>query len=86
MSWIFNLCAALNLIPLQRSRRYDGSARLLGWKYQEELMNQRWFVAGAGAIGCEHLKNLALLGVAAGPEGQKTITDMDHIEVSNLNR
>ena len=38
-------------------------------------------VVGAGAIGCELLKNLALLGV-----GQVTVTDNDTIEKSNLNR
>lgn len=36
---------------------------------------------GAGAIGCELLKNLALMGV-----GQVTVTDNDTIEKSNLNR
>ena len=41
---------------------------------------------GAGAIGCELLKNFAMLGLGSGPEGQITLTDPDTIEVSNLNR
>jgi len=48
---------------------------------------------GAGAIGCEMLKNWALIGVAdtaaaaAGSAGGKiTVTDMDRVERSNLNR
>jgi len=44
---------------------------------------------GAGAIGCEMLKNWAMMGVAAaaaGTDGKITVTDMDHIEKSNLNR
>lgn len=41
---------------------------------------------GAGAIGCEMLKNWALMGVACGPNGQAWVTDMDIIEKSNLNR
>ncbi|VEL14038.1 unnamed protein product [Protopolystoma xenopodis] len=41
---------------------------------------------GAGAIGCEHLKNFAMMGVGCGPEGKVFITDMDIIEKSNLNR
>lgn len=47
---------------------------------------------GAGAIGCELLKNYAMLGVGTGPEkkgkkgGQIVLTDPDVIEVSNLNR
>lgn len=40
---------------------------------------------GAGAIGCEMLKNFAMLGVAGG-DGQITVTDNDLIEKSNLNR
>lgn len=44
------------------------------------------FVVGAGALGCELLKGLALMGACSGPNGQLTVTDMDRIEVSNLNR
>lgn len=41
---------------------------------------------GAGAIGCELLKNFALIGLGAGEGGNITVTDMDSIERSNLNR
>ena len=41
---------------------------------------------GAGAIGCEILKNFAMMGVGASPEGAVFVTDMDIIEKSNLNR
>lgn len=41
---------------------------------------------GAGAIGCELLKNFAMIGLAAGEGGNITVTDMDTIEYSNLNR
>lgn len=41
---------------------------------------------GAGAIGCELLKNYAMLGLGTGKEGQIVVTDPDVIEVSNLNR
>lgn len=44
------------------------------------------FKVGAGAIGCELLKNFALIGLGAGEEGHITVTDMDYIERSNLNR
>jgi molybdopterin/thiamine biosynthesis adenylyltransferase len=40
---------------------------------------------GAGAIGCEMLKNFAMLGVGGG-DGLITVTDNDLIEKSNLNR
>jgi len=41
---------------------------------------------GAGAIGCEMLKNWALMGVGVGDGGHIIVTDMDIIEKSNLNR
>ena len=41
---------------------------------------------GAGAIGCEHLKNFAMMGLCSAGPGQLFVTDMDTIEKSNLNR
>lgn len=41
---------------------------------------------GAGAIGCELLKNYAMIGLGTGPDGKIIVTDPDVIEVSNLNR
>ncbi|PIO74143.1 ubiquitin-activating enzyme E1 [Teladorsagia circumcincta] len=45
-----------------------------------------WEAWALGAIGCELLKNLAMMGVACGKDGLIKITDMDQIEISNLNR
>lgn len=66
--------------------RYDGQIAVFGKDYQEKLSNQRQFLVGAGAIGCEMLKNWAMIGLATGPKGKITVTDMDQIERSNLNR
>lgn len=66
--------------------RYDGQIAIFGSQFQEKLGNQKYFIVGAGAIGCEYLKNFALMGVSAGPAGQLFVTDMDTIEKSNLNR
>ena len=41
---------------------------------------------GAGAIGCELLKNYAMIGLGTGSDGMIVVTDPDVIEVSNLNR
>lgn len=41
-------------------------------------------MVGAGAIGCELLKNFAMINL--GTKGQITLTDPDVIEVSNLSR
>lgn len=65
--------------------RYDGQVAVFGRSYQKALANQKFFIVGAGAIGCELLKNMAMMGVACG-EGKLKITDMDQIEISNLNR
>ncbi len=66
--------------------RYQAQTRIFGKKFQRNLAIQRWFVVGAGAIGCEHLKNMAMMGVGCSLKGGVIVTDMDTIEVSNLNR
>uniref|UniRef100_A0AAY4C2J1 E1 ubiquitin-activating enzyme n=1 Tax=Denticeps clupeoides TaxID=299321 RepID=A0AAY4C2J1_9TELE len=66
--------------------RYDGQIAVFGSDFQEKLGKQRYFLVGAGAIGCELLKNFALIGLGAGEGGHITVTDMDSIEKSNLNR
>ena len=53
---------------------------------QTRIGNVRLFVVGSGAIGCELMKNYALIGIGSGPGGMILITDMDAIEKSNLNR
>jgi ubiquitin-activating enzyme E1 len=65
--------------------RYQGQIDVFGQDFQDKLMDQNWFVVGAGAIGCELLKNFAMIGLGC-REGNVTITDMDTIEKSNLNR
>lgn len=66
--------------------RYDGQIALFGTEYQEKIANLKQFLVGAGAIGCEMLKNWAMIGLGTGPEGKIWVTDMDSIERSNLNR
>ncbi|CAI9628008.1 unnamed protein product [Alternaria burnsii] len=66
--------------------RYDGQIAVLGQEYQKKLSNVKQFLVGAGAIGCEMLKNWAMMGLGTGPEGKITVTDNDQIEKSNLNR
>lgn len=66
--------------------RYDPQIALFGRTFHEKLQNLNMFLVGAGAIGCEMLKNWALMGIASGPKGKIHVTDMDIIEKSNLNR
>ena len=66
--------------------RYDGQIAVLGKKFQERIANYKEFLVGAGAIGCEMLKNWSMMGVGTGPDGVIHVTDLDTIEKSNLNR
>ena len=55
--------------------------KLIGWWDQARLASAKVLVIGAGALGNEIIKNLALLGV-----GNVLIADLDRIENSNLSR
>lgn len=59
----------------------DGVYTLLSWFKKEKVKDARVLVAGAGALGNEVVKNLALFGV-----GHIYVVDFDQIEISNLTR
>ncbi|GAA5974375.1 hypothetical protein JCM11641_005243 [Rhodosporidiobolus odoratus] len=80
------LPTAEDCAPSSPPSRHDGQIAVFGRAFQNKLSNQRQFLVGAGAIGCEMLKNWAMMGLATGPEGKVEITDLDTIEKSNLNR
>lgn len=66
--------------------RYDGQIAVFGKSFQDQLGALNYFLVGAGAIGCEMLKNWAMMGLGCGTKGCVHLTDMDTIEKSNLNR
>ncbi|XP_017241732.1 ubiquitin-activating enzyme E1 1 [Daucus carota subsp. sativus] len=66
--------------------RYDAQISVFGAKLQKKLEDAQVFVVGSGALGCEFLKNLALMGVSCSSRGKLTVTDDDVIEKSNLSR
>jgi len=78
----------------EQKHRSDGLRICVGVKLLQTLQFTRLFMVGSGAIGCELLKNYAMLGLGTGEagkyankEGGKIIlTDPDVIEVSNLTR
>ena len=66
--------------------RYASQIAVFGKDMQEKIGDLNYFIIGAGAIGCEMLKNWALMGVGCGDKGHVYVTDMDRIEKSNLSR
>lgn len=68
------------------SDRYVGLKTCIGTELFETLQDCKLFMIGAGAIGCELLKNYAMIGLGTGADGMIYVTDPDVIEVSNLNR
>jgi adenylyltransferase/sulfurtransferase len=65
------------IAPEDRFARFE----LIGWWDQARLKSAKALVIGAGALGNEIIKNLALLGV-----GYVLVADLDRIEASNLSR
>ena len=65
--------------------RYDDQISIFGQELMEKLKNLNIFMVGAGALGCEYIKNFCLMGISCN-RGKITITDNDSISLSNLNR
>ena len=55
--------------------------RLIPWWDQDKIQVAKVLVVGAGALGNEILKNLALLGI-----GRVFVADLDRVANSNLSR
>ena len=67
-----------------KNNRYewgDGVFTLLSWFKKEKVKDARVLVAGAGALGNEVVKDLALFGI-----GHIYVVDFDRVEMSNLTR
>jgi ubiquitin-activating enzyme E1 len=86
------VCAGfLEALPAQRIEfeplgdRYDPYRQVFGNELQARMQRLKYFMVGAGAIGCELLKICALMGVGS-DGGMITVSDPDGIERSNLNR
>ena len=66
---------------LTRESKYPGENFVPGEELKENYSSLQILVVGAGGLGCEILKNLALCGVK-----HIFVVDLDTIELSNLNR
>ncbi len=65
---------------LDEEDRYS-RLRLIGWWEQEKITTAKVLIVGAGALGNEVLKNLALVGI-----GEITVVDFDTVQHTNLSR
>ena len=69
-----------------KNSRYDDQIAIFGNKIQEKIQKSNFFMVGAGATGCEFLKNFAMMGACSAKNNKFMVTDNDNIEVSNLSR
>jgi len=69
----------IHIPNLQKDRL--GTFDFISWWEREKVQNAKVLVIGAGALGNEVIKNLALMGV-----GNIFIIDFDKIEAANLSR
>jgi len=67
-----------------KESKYIELVTIFGKQIINKFQNLNIFLAGAGALGCELLKNLSLLGIKF--PGSIYVIDDDNIEISNLNR
>ncbi len=74
------LASGVEQFHIGDDERYD-RLKMIGWWDQTRLRHSRVLVVGAGALGNEVIKNLALVGI-----GHLLILDFDRIEASNLSR
>eukprot|EP00462_Mataza_sp_D1_P025955 CAMPEP_0175127644 /NCGR_PEP_ID=MMETSP0087-20121206/4495_1 /TAXON_ID=136419 /ORGANISM="Unknown Unknown, Strain D1" /LENGTH=1019 /DNA_ID=CAMNT_0016409633 /DNA_START=13 /DNA_END=3072 /DNA_ORIENTATION=- len=68
------------------NNRYSSQIAVLGKELHQKMTALSYFLVGAGAIGCEMIKNFAMMGIATSGNGCVHMTDMDTIEKSNLSR
>ena len=86
---VFDFLEYSTLIPdsfksneFKKNTRYDELFSVFGEKVVSRIKNLNILLAGAGALGCELLKNLSLIGIS----NSVLLIDDDKIEISNLNR
>eukprot|EP01071_Lankesteria_metandrocarpae_P003287 Lankesteria_metandrocarpae@DN2870_c0_g1_i1.p1 len=71
---------------VKQPSRYADQIAVWGHKLQTAMADQNFFLVGAGALGCELIKQIALMGYCCSDKGKLVLTDLDNIEMSNLNR
>ena len=75
-----------NIDRTLKNCRYDDQIAIFGNEIQEKIQKSNMFMIGAGATGCEFLKNFAMMGFCTDKNSKFVVTDNDNIEISNLSR
>jgi len=73
-------------IKSEPKTRYSDYVAIYGKEVMDKIADMNIFLIGAGALGCEYMKGLALMGACTSKKGCLYNTDNDHIEATNLNR
>ena len=64
-----------NEFKLNESSRYLAQEIVFGSEFQHKLESLRLFLVGSGALGCEYIKNFAMMGLCTNEaNGKLTIT------------
>ena len=66
--------------------RYDDQIAIFGNEIQKKIEKTNILQVGAGATGCEFLKNFSMMGFCSDKGSEFTVVDNDNIEISNLTR
>lgn len=68
-----------------KNSRYDEQIAIYGNEIQKKIENSNIFIIGAGGLGCEYLKNFALMGMSTSKGKEVIVTDNNNIKMNNLN-
>ena len=62
-----------NVFDLNENSRYISQEIVFGNQFQEKLENIKCFLVGSGALGCEYIKNFAMIGLCTNESNGKLI-------------
>jgi ubiquitin-activating enzyme E1 len=66
--------------------RYDGQIMIYGKSFQSKISSLNMFLVGAGAIGCEMLKNWAMMGVSCSLQNLPSIAAASSTSAEQSNK
>jgi len=71
----YELITNSNNLELNKSSRYFAQEIVFGSEFQKKLESLQIFLVGSGALGCEYIKNFAMMGLCTNEaKGKLTVT------------